>query len=188
MANDNRGELQSPENKTGPRAPEQTRPGPVYSPAVDIFEHEGAITVLADMPGVKARDLEIDLRENVLTLTGRVNPPDVTGQAHVLREYEPGTFFRQFTPQLRQVADVRARSQLRHDAVVRRVQLHLAAEQRVQRAPLGIAHCKRGFVKAGFYTCKHVFSLATTMESWNFSLAIHGNCLKIGRSPSRSIC
>ena len=97
MANDNRGELQSPEDKTGSRAPEQTRPGPVYSPAVDIFEHESAITVLADMPGVKARDLEIDLRENVLTLTGRVNPPDVTGQAHVLREYEPGTFFRQFT-------------------------------------------------------------------------------------------
>ena len=97
MANDNRGELQSPENKTGPRAPEQTRPGPVYSPAVDIFEHEGAITVLADMPGVKARDLEIDLRENVLTLTGRVSEPEAAGQAYVLREYAPGTFFRQFT-------------------------------------------------------------------------------------------
>ena len=36
--------------------------------------------VLADMPGVKAPDLEIDLRENVLTLTGRVTPPeDVEG-------------------------------------------------------------------------------------------------------------
>lgn len=97
MANENRGELQSPESKAWPRVPEQTRPGPVYSPAVDIFEQESAITVLADMPGVKARDLEVDLRENVLTLTGRVSPADVTGQAYVLREYEPGTFFRQFT-------------------------------------------------------------------------------------------
>ena len=38
--------------------PEQTRPGPVYPPAADIFETENAITVLADMPGVKAQDLK----------------------------------------------------------------------------------------------------------------------------------
>ena len=48
--------------------PEQTRTGPLYSPAVDIFETDNSITLLADMPGVKASDLEIDLRENVLTL------------------------------------------------------------------------------------------------------------------------
>jgi HSP20 family molecular chaperone IbpA len=99
MANDNRGDIQTTENKSsgGARVPEQTRPGPVYTPAVDIFEHESAITVLADMPGVRAQDLDIDLRENVLTLTGRVSPPDARGQSFVLREYEPGTFFRQFT-------------------------------------------------------------------------------------------
>jgi HSP20 family protein len=96
MANDNRGENQKPESKAS-RSPEQTRPGPVYSPAVDIFEQEGAITVLADMPGVRAEDLDIDLRENVLTLTGRVSPAESAGHSHVLREYEPGTFFRQFT-------------------------------------------------------------------------------------------
>ena len=97
MARETREEIQSPESKGGFRSPEQTRPGPVYSPTVDIFEHEGAITVLADMPGVRAQDLEIDLRENVLTLTGRVSVPDAAGQAYVLREYEPGTFSRQFT-------------------------------------------------------------------------------------------
>jgi HSP20 family protein len=96
MAKDNRDEIQTTDSKSATRAPEQTRPGPVYSPAVDIFEQETAITVLADMPGVKAEDLEIDLRENVLTLTGRVSSPEATGQ-YVLREYEPGTFFRQFT-------------------------------------------------------------------------------------------
>jgi HSP20 family protein len=97
MAKENRLEIQSPESNTAAHLPEQTRPGPVYSPAVDIFEHESAITVLADMPGVKAGDLEIDLRENVLTLTGRVTPPEVPARGYVLREYEPGTFFRQFT-------------------------------------------------------------------------------------------
>jgi HSP20 family molecular chaperone IbpA len=97
MSNENRADIQGPESKSVARVPEQTRPGPVYSPAVDIFEHETAITVLADMPGVRAQDLDIDLRENVLTLTGRVSPPDAAGQALVAREYEPGTFFRQFT-------------------------------------------------------------------------------------------
>lgn len=76
---------------------EQTRTGPVYSPAVDIFENDGAITLLADMPGVKASDLQIDLRENVLTLTGRVTTPRTAKESNVLSEYRPGTFVRQFT-------------------------------------------------------------------------------------------
>jgi HSP20 family molecular chaperone IbpA len=77
--------------------PEQTRPGPLYSPAVDIFENDAAITLLADMPGVRAEDLEIDLRENVLTLTGRVRPVSRPAERAVAREYGAGTFFRQFT-------------------------------------------------------------------------------------------
>ena len=77
--------------------PEQTRTGAVYSPAVDIFENENAITLLADMPGVKASDLQIDLRDNVLTLTGRVATPGTSKESNVVREYRPGTFFRQFT-------------------------------------------------------------------------------------------
>jgi HSP20 family protein len=99
MAKENRGDIQTTEGKngSGSRFPEQTRPGPTYTPAVDIFEHDAAITVLADMPGVKAQDLEIDLRENVLTLTGRVSQPAREGRTYVQREYEPGTFFRQFT-------------------------------------------------------------------------------------------
>jgi len=76
---------------------EQTRPGPVYSPAVDIFENDNSITVLADMPGVKAQDLEIDLRESVLTLSGRVTRSESSNESDVLREYRSGTFFRQFT-------------------------------------------------------------------------------------------
>jgi len=78
-------------------APEQTRSGPVYTPAADIFEDEQAITVLADMPGVTASDLTIDLRDNVLTLAGRAKSPAENTQSFVLREFEPGTFLRQFT-------------------------------------------------------------------------------------------
>ena len=76
---------------------EQTRPGPVYTPAADIFESENAITVLADMPGVKAQDLKIDLHDSVLSLTGTVAAVGIAGETDVLREYRPGTFYRRFT-------------------------------------------------------------------------------------------
>jgi HSP20 family protein len=97
MAKEGRAEIQKTEKTGVPTVPEQTRPGPVYSPSVDIFENDNSITVLADMPGVKAQDLKIDLRESVLTLSGRVTSPEGQKEMDVLREYHTGTFLRQFT-------------------------------------------------------------------------------------------
>lgn len=82
---------------------EQTRPGLVFTPAVDIFETDRAITLLADMPGVKAGDLNIDLHENVLTLDGNVTSPEGADEVDILREYRTGKYYRQFT--LSQVID-----------------------------------------------------------------------------------
>ena len=96
MANEARTDMQKSDPGTVATAPEQTRSGPVYSPAVDIFESESAITLLADMPGVKAEDLTIDLRENVLTLVGRVTPVAGPKEQNILRECYDGTFYRQF--------------------------------------------------------------------------------------------
>jgi len=76
---------------------EQTRPGLVFTPAVDIFETEQEITLLADMPGVKAKGLNIDLRESVLTLSGNVDAPEGPQEVAVLREYDVGQYYRQFT-------------------------------------------------------------------------------------------
>jgi HSP20 family molecular chaperone IbpA len=75
---------------------EQTREGRVFTPNVDIFETPEVITVLADMPGVTPDNLTIDLREGVLSLTGRVEAPESDKESDVLREYDVGTFFRQF--------------------------------------------------------------------------------------------
>ena len=69
----------------------------MYTPSVDIFENDNSITLLADMPGVNAAALSIDLRESVLTLTGHITAPEQENESDVLREYHPGTFFRQFT-------------------------------------------------------------------------------------------
>jgi HSP20 family protein len=97
MATETTMDVQKTETSTAATPPEQTRTGPVYAPAVDIFENDHSITLLADMPGVKASDLEIDLRENTLTLAGRVTAPGTAKESNVVREYRPGTFFRQFT-------------------------------------------------------------------------------------------
>jgi HSP20 family protein len=76
---------------------EQTTPGLVFTPAVDIFETDKEITLLADMPGVKADDLTIDLRENVLTLSADIAPVDNKDEQDVMREYDTGRYYRQFT-------------------------------------------------------------------------------------------
>jgi len=38
---------------------ELTKPGLVFNPAVDIFETERELTLLADLPGVKTKDLKL---------------------------------------------------------------------------------------------------------------------------------
>ena len=95
--------LQAKEKAEVTAPAEQTRPGLVFTPAVDIFETDKEITLLADMPGVKAADLNIDLHENVLTLDGDVKSPEGAKEVDIMREYRTGKYYRQFT--LSQVID-----------------------------------------------------------------------------------
>ena len=95
--------LQAKEKAEVTAPAEQTMAGLVFTPAVDIFETEKDITLLADMPGVKVGDLNIDLRESVLTLDGDVKPPEGDDEVDVIREYRTGKYYRQFT--LSQVID-----------------------------------------------------------------------------------
>jgi len=90
-------EIQAKEKQEVSVPAEQTKPGPVFTPAVDIFETEREMTLLADLPGVKSDDLNIDLRDNVLTLTGDVIPWEGAEEEDLLIEYEIGRYFRQFT-------------------------------------------------------------------------------------------
>lgn len=95
--------LQAKEKAEVAEPAEQTKPGLVFTPAVDIFETEKEITLLADMPGVKAGDLNIDLHENVLTLDSEVKAPEGADEVDVIREYRTGKYYRQF--RLSQVID-----------------------------------------------------------------------------------
>ena len=77
---------------------EQTKEGPVFVPQVDIFETEKEIMLSADMPGVSADKILIDLRENILTIDGDAlcvcpGPEEET----VYKEFNTGRYYRQFT-------------------------------------------------------------------------------------------
>ena len=86
----------APQEKHELAGAESTRPGLVFTPAVDILESDTAITVLADMPGVRADGLVVDLRENVLTIDGTVGEIGNPSERMLLSEYETGSYRREF--------------------------------------------------------------------------------------------
>ncbi|MFN2432133.1 MAG: Hsp20/alpha crystallin family protein [Gemmatimonadota bacterium] len=77
------------------RHQEGTRAGAYFEPSVDIHENEGSLTLVADLPGVGAGDVEVDLRENLLTISGRVRQLDERWRP-VYEEYRLGHYSRQF--------------------------------------------------------------------------------------------
>jgi HSP20 family molecular chaperone IbpA len=89
--------LQAKEKKEVTTPAELTKPGLVFNPAVDIFETERELTLMADLPGVRAKDLKIDLKDNVLTLTADETPLEGPQEKDLLREYRTGTYYRQFS-------------------------------------------------------------------------------------------
>ncbi len=76
--------------------PEATRGLPYFTPNVDIYQTERELTIVADMPGVEGKGVEIDLKEGTLTLKGRVTPPKLEGFTPLYQEYREGNFYRQF--------------------------------------------------------------------------------------------
>jgi HSP20 family molecular chaperone IbpA len=91
-------DVQTQEERVATAPAEATRPGVLLTPPVDIFEDRNAITVLADMPGVRSSDLTIDLHDGVLTITGHAQVSENPHEVSVLHEYPAGTFPRSFTP------------------------------------------------------------------------------------------
>jgi HSP20 family molecular chaperone IbpA len=86
-----------PKEKQEVQGREQTRPGRFYIPAVDIWEDDDGLTLRADMPGVDAEHVSVELNDNVLSLQGEVALSDYEGLTPVYTEYNVGHFQRFFT-------------------------------------------------------------------------------------------
>ena len=90
-------EIQPKEKHEVTSTSEPTTTGPVFSPAADIFEDENALTLVADMPGVPKENLQIDLHEDVLTITGTPVVSLPREENPLLQEFEIGKYIRRFT-------------------------------------------------------------------------------------------
>ena len=89
-------DLQIPEKKEVQTTAESTRNVPVFIPAVDIFETEHELTLVADMPGVPIENIDIDLEGEQLTIKGNVEQTNGDGRV-LFREYAVGDYYRQFS-------------------------------------------------------------------------------------------
>jgi len=118
-------ELQVKDKQEVAAAAEQTRPGVVFTPDVDIFENDQQITLLADMPGVASDDITIDLNDSVLEISGEVKPFEAGDEKDVLIEFEIGRYSRQFT--LSEVID-QSKIEAKHEDGVLRLTLPKAAK------------------------------------------------------------
>lgn len=90
---------------------ETTRKNDQYiSPVVDIFEQEDGLTLVADMPGLDDKSLEISFDKGVLTISG--DAPAGAGDFH-FQEFAMAGYWRQFL--LSDMFDVeKAKASIKH--------------------------------------------------------------------------
>jgi len=75
---------------------ERTRDTRCFIPRSDIYELDDQIVIVADVPGVDEKSIEITLDKNILTIDAQVEPAIPQGYSLSLAEYEVGDFQRSF--------------------------------------------------------------------------------------------
>ncbi|HRS96683.1 MAG TPA: Hsp20/alpha crystallin family protein [Smithella sp.] len=76
---------------------EKIRNVKTFAPRVDIYETKDALYLIADMPGVDANTVEVELEKNILTIYGRVENGKSQEHTLVFSEYEVGDYERAFS-------------------------------------------------------------------------------------------
>jgi len=86
----------SPKEKQELTEKKPTHTGRYYVPEVDIFEDETAMKVWADLPGVNDKNVDVELRDDELTIHAKVSLDDYEGLSPVSSEYNVGHYLRRF--------------------------------------------------------------------------------------------
>jgi HSP20 family molecular chaperone IbpA len=68
----------------------------LFTPPIDIYESSEGLVLIADLPGVSVKSLELQVQNNKLTLLGRVTTRLPADARLVHKEYEEGDFLRSF--------------------------------------------------------------------------------------------
>jgi HSP20 family protein len=121
-------------------------PAAAWAPAVDISEHELAYLVEADLPGVKASEVEITFADGLLTIQGERQPAhEAVGQKVQRSGRRYGAFRRSITlPSRVQPGKIEAATQ---DGVLQ-VMIPKAPEVKAERITVRAGHA-RSAVKLG---------------------------------------
>lgn len=95
--------------------PSTREEGRTLSPPVDIFENEEGLVVVADLPGVDKKDVDVRVEDNLLTIKAKTN--EISSVEPQYREYQLLDFLRQF--QLGDVVDQdRIKAELKHGVLI----------------------------------------------------------------------
>ena len=68
----------------------------VFTPAVDIIEHTNDIVLIAEMPGVDEKSVDLTLEKNLLTIHGHVGNETPDKYNLLISEYGLGDYERTF--------------------------------------------------------------------------------------------
>jgi HSP20 family protein len=82
----------------------------LWQPVVDIYEEENGVALKADLPGIDKKDIAIDVKDGVLTLSGERSTENETKEKNFYRrERTYGKFQRAFTlPEGVEAEDIKA--------------------------------------------------------------------------------
>ena len=90
-------ELEVQQKRALEKKDEATVPARIYVPTTDIFETEGALMVVMEMPGVVKEHADMIVEDNVLSVTGRIDFSKYEKLQPVYTEYNIGHFRRSFS-------------------------------------------------------------------------------------------
>jgi|TARA_Y100001933_G_scaffold106517_1_gene106769 HSP20 family molecular chaperone IbpA len=90
-------EMTQTTDKTPAETPETTTGGRIFRPLTDIVETDEGVTLMLEMPGVGADDVEVTLERRVLTIRGKVRATSPEKLQLAYAEYGEGDFERSFT-------------------------------------------------------------------------------------------
>jgi len=99
MSNEVTNDVVHPSDSTGHRREPTREPDTerlCFTPPIDIFEGEDGLVLHADLPGVTAESLDLQVQDNKLTLFGRVEQYVSDDAVALHREYHVGDFLRSF--------------------------------------------------------------------------------------------
>ena len=90
-------ELQVQKKREVEKPEETTVPARFYQPNTDIFEEEGSLTLVMEMPGVQKDNVDITIEKNVLDVEGKIDFSKYEELEPVYTEYNVGHYKRSFS-------------------------------------------------------------------------------------------